>query len=153
MHCLALMLGVALIAAIGPTVASQSLPPPERMLSQQWNCTGWPEPRVWIEAQQWWTDAGEEADIEHTSRHFHIGACMPYGQTVSGVVTIDVLTQLHNNQDHYISEVYFLAPLPYNAVRWGPPQQRTRGGGVDTLSCGKPRHACCTSTVPAQAIC
>ncbi|KXZ49511.1 hypothetical protein GPECTOR_21g737 [Gonium pectorale] len=68
---------------------------------------------MWIEAQLWWTDAGH--DIHTESRHFHLGACMPYNQTLKGVVTIDVLFQLHQNNEYVLREIYFLAPLPYNA--------------------------------------
>ncbi|KAG2446610.1 hypothetical protein HYH02_008595 [Chlamydomonas schloesseri] len=86
------------------------------MLTQPQNCTGWPEPRFWIESQLWWTDAGHNISIEAESRHFHIGGCIPYNQTLSGKVTFDILAQLHNNQDHIIKEIYFLAPLPSNAT-------------------------------------
>lgn len=75
-----------LVAAVATAPAAAAgaviLPPLERMLTQATNCSGWPEPRQWIEAQQWWTNAGD--DIDSQSQHFHLGGCMPYNQTLTG---------------------------------------------------------------------
>ncbi len=43
---------------------------------------GYPEPRVYMESQHWFTSPGK--DIDRDSKHTHIGACVPHGQTVSG---------------------------------------------------------------------
>ncbi len=49
------------------------------------------------QAQQWFTAQG--ADIPSQSKHEHLGACVPYNATLSGIVTIDALVQLHNMPD------------------------------------------------------
>lgn len=62
-------------------------------------CTGYPEPRVFIEAQQWWMPPGTE-DFGHV----HMGMCFPRytlpngsPNKVSGTVHFDFIVQLHNN--------------------------------------------------------
>jgi len=57
-------------------------------------CTGYPEPRVFLEAQDWWrpTVSGTE-DFGHV----HMGVCFPLNQPVSGVVHFDFVVQLHEN--------------------------------------------------------
>lgn len=87
-------------AALGPrpprSILARGVPPPpppipeepglpsaQRMLGADYaDCSGWPERRVYVEAQQWFTGPG--ADIASQSTHTHIGACMPYKQTISG---------------------------------------------------------------------
>ncbi len=59
----------------------------------QTDCSGWPEPRAYVEGQQWFTPMGQ--DVSSASRHVHVAACMPYKQSVSGIVTFDVLVMLH----------------------------------------------------------
>jgi hypothetical protein len=73
------MLSAALLVSLLATgfyraaIAQTTLPDPARMLTQPTNCTGWPEPRMWIEAQSWWTDPG--FNVSSDARHFHIGGC------------------------------------------------------------------------------
>ncbi|MCA1572323.1 MAG: hypothetical protein LC798_18840 [Chloroflexi bacterium] len=63
-------------------------------------CTGYPEPRVFLEAQGWWIGDGVEsligANASHGS-HVHVGTCFPWGQRVSGNVSFDVRILLHDN--------------------------------------------------------
>jgi hypothetical protein len=57
-------------------------------------CAGLPSPRTFIEGQGWWRDAGEDFFMQE---HMHVAACVPVGQTVSGVLPVDVTVKLHNN--------------------------------------------------------
>jgi hypothetical protein len=36
------------------------------------DCSGWPEPRVYVEAQQWFTPPGVDIDTQDDSKHTHI---------------------------------------------------------------------------------
>jgi hypothetical protein len=57
-------------------------------------CTDYAEPRVFLEAQDWWkpTVSGTE-DFGHV----HLGICFPLGQPVAGTVHFDFKVQLHDN--------------------------------------------------------
>lgn len=57
------------------------------------DCSGYAEPRVWIESQDWWSPIPELGGMGH----MHMGMCFPAGQTVSGVVPFDVRVVLHHN--------------------------------------------------------
>jgi hypothetical protein len=59
------------------------------------NCTGYAEPRVMLETQDWWVNPGEP--LEGMSQHIHLSTCFPLDQTLSGVVPLDMLVQLHMN--------------------------------------------------------
>jgi hypothetical protein len=59
------------------------------------NCTGYAEPRVPLEAQDWWTLPGNA--IEGQSQHIHVSTCFPLDQTVRGIVPFDIHVQLHMN--------------------------------------------------------
>ena len=60
------------------------MPDPNRPLTDPFNCTGWPEPRQYIEGQVWFTPGTGNPDSQ--SRHLHTGACMPFNQTLRGLV-------------------------------------------------------------------
>jgi hypothetical protein len=57
-------------------------------------CTGYDQPRVFLEAQDWWrpTISGTE-DFGHV----HMGLCFPLYQPVAGTVHFDFIVQLHGN--------------------------------------------------------
>lgn len=82
----------------------QAQPDPNRMLTDPYDCSGWPEPRLYMESQWWFTKAGFNVDT--SAGHVHSGCCLPYGQTWSGAVTIHVLVQLHNISDRYVDSVF-----------------------------------------------
>jgi hypothetical protein len=63
-------------------------------------CAGYPEPRVFTEAQAWWTTTPGSSGTDFG--HLHVGACMPYRQPVSGVVTIDVRIVMHHNPGEFL---------------------------------------------------
>ncbi|KAG5187666.1 hypothetical protein JKP88DRAFT_178757 [Tribonema minus] len=83
---------------------ASALPPLDRMLTDAVNCTGWPQSRVYLEAQKWITTT---ADVLQ-SGHVHIGSCVPYNKTLSGTQTFDVLVQLHNAPTSRIDEIHII---------------------------------------------
>lgn len=74
---------VALTVAVLP---AEPAPDPE-------TCAGYPEPRVFIEAQDWWDPIPELGGLGH----IHAGACWPLGQTLTGMVHVDLRVVFHNN--------------------------------------------------------
>jgi hypothetical protein len=56
-------------ANVAPDVVPTPVPDPL-------GCTGYPEPRVWLESQAWWSRAGL-AIPEHVGEHIHVGLCWP----------------------------------------------------------------------------
>ena len=59
------------------------------------NCTGYKEPRVSLETQDWWTASGDA--VEGMSQHIHLATCFPLDQTLKGTVPFDIHVQLHMN--------------------------------------------------------
>ena len=59
------------------------------------NCTGYAQPRVYLETQDWWTVPGNA--IEGMSQHVHLATCFPLDRTLSGTVPFDIHVQLHMN--------------------------------------------------------
>jgi hypothetical protein len=57
------------------------------------SCTGYPEPRQFLETQAWW----EPIPNVGGQGHVHLGMCWPTGGTVSGIVRLDFRTLLHGN--------------------------------------------------------
>jgi hypothetical protein len=51
----------------------------------------YPEPRWYLQSQGWWRPAGQNG----VGEHIHVEAAVPIGQTVSGVLSLDVRIQLH----------------------------------------------------------
>jgi hypothetical protein len=79
---------LALVAVmLSPTPASAAI-----------DCSDFPEPRVWTEAQSWWSRA-DGADPAATTDfgHLHVGACIPERDTLSANTTIPVRVVMHNN--------------------------------------------------------
>jgi hypothetical protein len=58
-------------------------------------CSGYPEHRIFLEAQTWWITTPGLAGTNFG--HMHVGACLPDRQHVSGVIGIDVRIILHDN--------------------------------------------------------
>lgn len=56
-------------------------------------CAGYPEPRVFIESQDWWDPIPELGGLGH----IHSGACWPLAQTLTGMVHVDLRVVFHNN--------------------------------------------------------
>ena len=89
------LVGVALLAgALTLGQASSAAPDPV-------NCTGYPEPRVYLENQSWWTPQVGPASDPRTGSvgHIHIGTCFPLYQKLSGdTLHLDIDVKLHNMQ-------------------------------------------------------
>jgi hypothetical protein len=82
----------------GPTAtptngpAPTTAPPPGSV--NPVTCAGYPEPRVFIESQDWWSPIPDLGGLGHV----HLGMCFPVGQTVSGLVRFDVRVIFHGNK-------------------------------------------------------
>ena len=61
------------------------------------DCTGYPEPRTFLEVHTWWE--GEPLPSGQVA-HLHAGTCFPLGQTVSGKIAFDVRIIMHDNPGH-----------------------------------------------------
>ena len=59
------------------------------------NCTGYPEPRIFLESQAWWRTTPGKSGTDHG--HIHVGTCFPYAQKLSGKVDFDIRVILHDN--------------------------------------------------------
>ena len=62
-------------------------------------CVGYPEPRIFVESQSWWLRTPGALGTEFG--HMHVGACLPYQQTIRGVIGIDVRIILHDNPGQF----------------------------------------------------
>jgi hypothetical protein len=58
-------------------------------------CAGYPEPRVFLESQSWWSDL-DVPIFGGDTEHVHTGVCVPLYGVVDGTVRFDVVTKLHN---------------------------------------------------------
>ncbi len=56
-------------------------------------CTGYPEARVFLESQSWWSDERQP----FPGAHIHLGTCFPLVQEISGTVHFDIRGILHND--------------------------------------------------------
>jgi hypothetical protein len=68
--------------------------PPTGETDSRVTCEGYPEPRVFLETQDWWNPIPEL----NTLGHVHLGMCFPVGQTVSGIVDFDLRVLMHDNK-------------------------------------------------------
>ncbi len=74
-----------------PSAATPTMAPPSG--DSRLTCAGYPQPRVFLETQDWW----DPIPVLGGTGHVHLGTCFPLGQTVSGKVTFDVRVLLHDN--------------------------------------------------------
>lgn len=82
---LAATAALLLLLLIGPSSASAADPI---------TCAGYPQSRVFLESQSWWSDS--RGLSEGDSSHAHSGACFPVYQTISGSLTLDIRSMIHN---------------------------------------------------------
>jgi hypothetical protein len=76
------------------TVFLLAAPPASADDSDPVTCDGYPEPRVLLESQSWWTD--DETTTDGATQHVHSAVCVPLRQVVQGQVAFDIVTKLHN---------------------------------------------------------
>jgi hypothetical protein len=69
------------------SLPSQAVPDPLR-------CTGYSEPRIFLESQSWWEQTAGRSGTEYG--HVAVGTCFPAGQTLSGNVAFDVRVTLYD---------------------------------------------------------
>jgi hypothetical protein len=104
------------------------------------SCTGYPEPRIFLENQSWWEpQAQDPADPGHPGTgkqgHIHIGTCFPLYQTLHGdSVHFDINVKLHNMTGY----AYQLRIDGYGDYHYDVPRQVWSGDA------GKPWH-CATA--------
>lgn len=82
--CVALL---TLLAGPPPVIAPASAAP------NPLSCEGYPEKRVFLESQSWWSDSREP----FPGAHIHLGTCFPLLQEISGIVHFDIRGVLHND--------------------------------------------------------
>ena len=103
-------------------------------------CEGYPQPRVFVEAQAWWLPtSGKTGGTDHG--HGHFGACIPLEQTLTGYVTIDWVAKLHFNPG-YIKKI--IAEVSNDA---------SSGQGITTIYTGNTSLSCfsdCTFVLPTR---
>jgi hypothetical protein len=82
------------LAALALLAGVLAIPVPAQAAPDPLTCAGYAQPRVFLEAQDWWrpTVSGTE-DFGHV----HMGICFPLGQPVGGTVHFDFVVQLHEN--------------------------------------------------------
>jgi hypothetical protein len=117
------------MALMAPSVASAADPV---------TCQGYPEARVFLEAQSWWRTTPGKTGTDHG--HGHFGACVPLNQTIRGVMHIDWVAKLHDNPG-YIKDIVQEVAIP---------SSNTSGTQTKTT----PRYACptadCTFVIPTD---
>jgi hypothetical protein len=77
-----------------PTPSATATPPPPGI--DPVNCTGYPEPRLFLEVQSWWEGTNTSGGMAHV----HAGTCFPLGQTVHGVMRLDTRITMHDSDGH-----------------------------------------------------
>jgi hypothetical protein len=84
-----------------PTAAPTPQPPAPQptpqppMAQMSISCDGYPEGRIFMEAQSWWTQTEGQPGTDFG--HAHVGTCFPYNVQVSGVLVFDVRIKMHHN--------------------------------------------------------
>ena len=86
----------AALAVVGWAAA----PPSKAVLNPDpKTCEGYPEKRVYLEAQSWWEAQAGPASHPGTGKqgHIHVGTCFPlYQKLTASTLHLDVFVQLHN---------------------------------------------------------
>lgn len=75
---------------------NQTLPEPDRPLSQPYNCSGWDlggGSRVYLEGQGWYTRPGD--DLLTKSTQIHVGACVPHKQSIANQIPLHIVLKKH----------------------------------------------------------
>jgi hypothetical protein len=94
-----------------PENEPESDPPPD-----PFTCEGYPEPRIFLESQSWWSPAAD-VPLGARSEHAHSAACFPYDQVVSGQLTLHVVSTLHGVPGWFLRFVRVQAASDQDGVR------------------------------------
>ncbi|KAI8473243.1 MAG: hypothetical protein J3K34DRAFT_519093 [Monoraphidium minutum] len=86
-------------------LAAQSEPPVQQVLDAPYNCSGWPQRRIYIESQAWYTRPG--GDVTRDSARIMVGACVPHRQKIWGDLTLHILVQ----KFHFPDDLTAAAPV------------------------------------------
>lgn len=90
---LAVLSGLAVLIGLILVLAGTA---PQAHAADPLACEGYPEKRVYLESQAWWSATERDADAQH----IHVGLCYPwagFGETVSGTLRLNARIQLHHN--------------------------------------------------------
>ena len=101
-------------------------------------CVGYAQPRVFLDAQGWWTAEGAQTGTNFG--HIHVSTCFPLNQTVSGVVPFDIQIVMHKNPGTVVTIV------PQLCYSTGQTCLRYPDIGLD-LRCDPVTEVTCTSWV------
>jgi hypothetical protein len=124
----ALLGGAGVAAALVISGSAAALPDPL-------TCAGYPEQRIFLESQSGWANSvlpyGQ-------AEHAHSGTCFPYNKVLSGTVTLDVVSKMHN--------------VPGWQLEFVRVQLASDQAGVQNAVILAPKQACyvddCTFTTP-----
>jgi hypothetical protein len=89
------------VPTVAPTPAATPTPaptPPPAQADARLACTGYPEPRIFLESQDHWSPIPGL----NTLGHVHVGMCFPLYQAVSGTVRFDVRVVMYQNKGTWI---------------------------------------------------
>jgi hypothetical protein len=119
-------------AAPPPSHAPTPTHPPAHVGVSSPGCEGYPEPRIWLEAQSWWLQTPGMAGTNFG--HAHVGTCFPYGVPVSGTVGFDVKVTMFDNPGTLVRLAPHVATAAGESVNFDQPVLNwTPGGGVAEL--------------------
>lgn len=90
----AALVGAVLAAPVSPAATASAAAPAASGPNPR-TCEGYPEKRVFLESQSWWTRTPGRSGTDFG--HVHLGTCFPWAQQLSGTVTFDVRVILHDN--------------------------------------------------------
>lgn len=110
-----------------PTIGATSSPTATPTASQggpnPLTCTGYPEPRIYIESQAWWSETTDLNPPSIVGEHIHAGMCWPrYGTIVRNSLHVDLHILVHEGDS---SLRHFLERM---RVNWRPVGTESGGG-------------------------
>jgi hypothetical protein len=110
-----------------PTPEPAAAHPPAHVGVSSPGCEGYPEPRIWLEAQSWWLQTPGMAGTDFG--HAHVGTCFPYGVPVSGSIGFDVKVTMFNNPGTLVRLAPHVATAAGDSVNFDQPVLNWTPGG------------------------
>ena len=77
------------------SLSSLVVPAPVVAAPDPVTCSGYPEPRVFLDSQSWWTQTPGQNGTDNG--HIHTSLCFPLHRTISGIVPLDIRLTMHEN--------------------------------------------------------